>query len=176
MHPVAERVQHLGHQQPELAIAQDGDACATGNPHLLQKLAGSRQRLDEHSRLGGDSVRHDVEVALGQRKKFLKRPRIIYDSQNASLGTMPAHILAAPVAVSARQIDLAHYATAYQRLAVRLYHLTHELVPRNTGEAVIAALQLQIRIADPGANEPDQRESPRAFGHWKLTNFDAPSL
>ena len=78
------------------------------------------------------------------------------------VGTVPAQSLAAPVAIAARQIDLPDHALADQLRGIRLRHLRDELVPGRSGEAVVAALQFQVGIADPGREQSQQGEPRRA--------------
>ena len=74
---------------------------------------------------------------------------------------MPAQAAAAPLAVPARQVDFPDNAPANQAGAVRLHHLAHEFVAGRAAEAVVAALQFEIGIADARHQQPDQR---KAFG------------
>jgi hypothetical protein len=43
-------------------------------------------------------------------------------------------------------------------------------MPRRAGEAVVAALEFEIGIADSAAQEAQQRVAMRARGHGRITN------
>ena len=94
-----------------------------------------------------------MQIALRQREKFAKRARVLHDAQDCALRAVPAETLAAPVATAATEIDFAHHAPANQFAPARLHYFADELMARNSVEAVIAALQFQIRIADAAAQQ-----------------------
>ena len=72
---------------------------------------------------------------------------------------MPAEAAAAPLARAASQIDLADHTPADPSAIIRRDNFADELVPRRSAKTVIAALQLEIGIADSAAQQPDQSES-----------------
>src|ERR1700737_1552202 len=66
-----------------------------------------------------------------------------------------------PLAFSAGQIDFAYHALADPFLVVGRYHFAYELMTRNTLEIVVAALELEVGVADSAIQQPNQRESFR---------------
>jgi threonine synthase len=78
---------------------------------------------------------------------------------------MPPQPSLTPLAMPASKINFAHYALANPSRIIGGYHLADEFVPGSSAEAVIAALQFEIGIADTGAKHADQGKSlgpPRA--------------
>jgi hypothetical protein len=154
-------LEHLGHQQPQLAVTQHGDLGAARNIYLVQNLARGRQRLDEDGLLSGNAIGQHMQVALGQRKEFAKRPRMFYDAQYFAGGAVAPQAFAAPAACSAIQIDFTDHAPADQITAARFDDFAHELVPGNSQKTVVAALQLQVGIANAATQKPDEGEAFR---------------
>ena len=84
--------QHLRHQQPEPAGADDRAAHAGLDAHLLQHAAGRGGRLDEHRRHVAEPVRQVVEV-LGWQAQILGKGAIaLQDAEHR------AHVAMAPPA------------------------------------------------------------------------------
>ncbi len=98
-----------------------------------------------------------MQVAFGQREEFLERSGMAYDAEHGAVGTVAAQTLAAPLAVRASEIDFAHHAFGQQRAVVRCGHFGHKFVPGRAGEAIVAALQFQIGIANAGHQQAQQR-------------------
>ena len=117
--------------------------------------SGSRKT----ARLGGQIVGQHVEVALGQGEEFGERAGMLDDAQHGAVGAMASQTLAAPLALRAGQIDLAHDALADQAGRIGLHHLGDEFVAGRAGEAVVAALKLEIGIADAGGQQAQQRKA-----------------
>ena len=111
-----------------------------------------------------------MEIGLGQCEKFAKSARVPGNPQNLARWTMPPQAASAPVAFSARQIDLAHHAPAQQIRIVRRHDFPDELMARRSGKAVITAKQLQIRIADSGVQEFNHRVAFAAPRTRRLTD------
>src|ERR1051326_1884088 len=70
----------------------------------------------------------------------------------------------APVAIRACQIDLAGHPLADPLAVIALDDFRHEFVAGRAGEAVIAAAELEIGIADAAYKQPQQRVAFRARG------------
>src|SRR5690242_12086995 len=102
-----------------------------------------------------------MQVALGQCEEFTKRPGMFDDAQHFASGAVAPHAFLAPAACSAIQIDLTDHAPADQITAASFHHLADELVPGSSGKTVVAALQLQVGIANAAAQKPDEG---KAFG------------
>ena len=164
VHPVAVRIQHQRDQQSELAIAQNGDCGGAGQRHLIQDFAGGRQRLDEDGALGGERIGQRVQVAFGQGQELAKRPGMVDDAEHGALRAMTAQAAPAPVARAAGQVDFADDAPADPLGRIGFDHFAHELVPGRAGEAVIAALQFEVGIADAAAEQADEREARGPVG------------
>ena len=160
MHLRALRLQHLRDQQPELAIAQDGHPLALGDLHLIQNFARGRNRLDEDSVFGGNRRGNAMQVADRQRQEFSKRPRMLDDAQHGSRRAVTAQAALAPFAMSAGEIDLAHYPLPDPRFVGGLGHFAHEFVARRSGKSVVAALQFQVGGTDPGGQQANSCKTP----------------
>jgi hypothetical protein len=91
-------------------------------------------------------------------------------AEDAPPGAVPAEPAPAPFAAAAAEVDLADDAFPEPGGRRRADHLSDELVSRNAREAVVAAPELQIRVADARSGHSDERESrpeagPRHFQH-----------
>jgi hypothetical protein len=82
----------------------------------------------------------------------------------------------APIAPAARKIDLADNPLPRELSIIRFDHLTHELVAWRSAESVIAALQLEVGIADAAVEQTYERESLRPARHRNAAGLDAPVL
>src|SRR5258708_3336238 len=98
------------------------------------------------------------------------------NSQDGARGAMPPESACAPFAPATVQIDLADYAASDQFPVAGLHHLSDELMSGRALKPVVAALQLQIRIADASAQEADSSESFRDRWHRPLANLNAALL
>jgi hypothetical protein len=156
------RKQNLRNQQAELAIPENRYSFARRNRNLIENFACRRDRLSEHGVLGSHAIWHEVQVFLRQSEEFLKSAGVRYDSQHASRRAVTPNTPAAGFAPSAGEIDLAHDAPANPAWVAGRDHLADELMPGRSVEPIIPALQLQIGVADPTANQPDQRKTLRA--------------
>ena len=74
--------------------------------------------------------------------------------------------------MAAGEVDFAHHAAADKRGRVRLHDLADEFVSGNAAEAVIAALQLEVGVADASEQKPDQREAFGALRTGRRSNGD----
>lgn len=158
-------LQNLSDQQTELSVSEHSHRRAGWNSHLIEDLAGRRERLNKHSVLGWDRARYWMQVAFGQREKLAKRARMFHDAEHSPARAMASQASLAPLAGSACQIDLAHHALADPASIVRRYDLADEFMAGRTAEVVIAALEFEIGVADSAVEQPDQRES---FGTARL--------
>src|SRR5262249_44244010 len=124
----------------------------------------------------GNLRRHLAKVLLRQRQHFRVSPGMPEDSEHAPLRAVPPEPLPAHPAFPAGEVDLPDDALADPPRTRRPLDDPDELVPRNPGEPVIPALQLQVGIADPRSDDPHQRKTgsdPRSRG---LSNAGFPVL
>ena len=176
VHPVAVSVQDHGDQQAEFPIAQDGDSFAGGNRHLIEDLAGGGERFQEYGAAGGEIVGEDVEVALRQGEEFGEGARVLDDSQHGAVGAMASQVPAAPFAIGTGQVDLAGHTLADEGVCIGFHHLGDEFVTGRSGEAVVAALQFEIGIADAAGQQAEEREALGTRRNWKRAGGDCAIL
>jgi hypothetical protein len=100
-----------------------------------------------------------MQVADRQRQEFTKRPRMLHDSENGSRRTMPPEAAAAPIAMSAREIDFADDPFPNPRCVGGVCHFAHEFMAWGAGKTVVSALKLQVRGTDSGGEHPNPGES-----------------
>ena len=72
----------------------------------------------------------------------------------------------------AREVDFSDHPPARERMRVRLNHFAYEFMTGRAGEAVVAALQLQIGIADAREQQTNQSEAFGTLGARRMANFD----
>jgi hypothetical protein len=53
----------------------------------------------------------------------------------------------------------------------RAFHAPHELVARDAGEGVVSALELKVRVANPGEEDSDESESSGRPRHRHLAGL-----
>jgi hypothetical protein len=87
---------------------------------------------------------------------------------------MAAKTTPAPVASSAREIDLADNATSEEARVIGCHNLADKLVTGYAGEAVVAPEQFKICIADSGAQKANDRMALRPAWLWKVSDRSAP--
>ena len=133
-----------------------------GHRDLVEDLAGRRERLVEDGLLVGDAVGNDAEIRLRQRQPFRVRARVAADAEDGALRAVPPEPSRAPVAAAAGEVDLADDALSEERGRRGPLDDADELVSRNPREAVVPALQLEVRVADPREEDADEREAPAA--------------
>ncbi len=166
----AVRLQNLSNQQTELSIAQHSHWSATWDFNLIQNLASGGERFNKNGMLRRDRARYTMQVALWQGQQFAKCAGMLHDSENRSSRTMAAKPFCAPAANAARQVDFAHNTFANQIRRAGSDHFTDKLVPGCALKIVVAALQLQVGVADSALEQPDQCESFRAARTRLLPN------
>jgi len=98
---------------------------------------------------------------------------MLHDSKDGAVGAVAPQIPVTPLTRAAIQIDLTHDAAADQISAVGFDHFADKLVSGDAGEAVISALQLQVGIADPGAEHAQERKTRGTRRKGRLAHFDA---
>src|SRR5579864_6039399 len=89
---------------------------------------------------------------------------------------MTSELAAAPVALVAGNVDLADHALADERAGIGLGYFRNELVAWRARETVVAALQLEIGIADARAEKAEEREALGARGQRHIDSGDGSVL
>ena len=173
MNTVTARLQYLGDETPELSVTAQPHLFLGRNGNLFQDLAGGGQRLGENRVLGGDGIRQHVQVPLRQREQLAENARVFHNSQHGAMRAVAAQFAPAPLAAAAGQIDFADHAPAHQRAIVRFHHHADELVPRCAAKTVVAALELEVGVADAAAQQADEREASGAAGRPAPPHLDA---
>src|SRR6202162_297766 len=151
-HSRAERSELSGaeHRCPRLSVDRD----------LVQDLAGRGQRLGEDRLLVGDLVRHLVQVVLGESQVLGVRARVPEDAEHAASGAVTSEAAPAPIAAPAGEVDLPDDALAHPRRARGSLDAADELMAGNAREAVVAAPELQVGVADARRDDAHERETP----------------
>jgi len=160
-HPSPRDHQHLGHEQSELPVAEDDGAHPGRDHHLLQHLERGGQRLDEDRCRVGDPVRHAVQVASREHHLVGERAVGADDPEHASRRTVTREPGGARRTDAAGEVDLPDDARADEVGVRRRDHVAHPLVARRAAKAEVAARDLEIRAADAGAVDADDRLARR---------------
>src|SRR5260370_34069604 len=95
---------------------------------------------------------------------------MFHDPQHGPLRAVAAEPPPAPRAAAAGEIDLADDPSAPEPGGRRPLDDPDELVTRNSGEAVIAAAQLQVRVADSREDHPHESLVPPRNGPPSLSD------
>ena len=154
-------VQDLCDEQAEFAVAEHGYAGITGDADLIENLAGGGERLGEDGALSGESGGHDVQIRFGQRQEFAESSRMLHDAEDGAGGAMAAESACAPLAAAAGKVDLTDDALADERGVLGFHHFTDKFMAGNAAEAVVAALEFEVGVADAARKQANERE---AFG------------
>src|SRR5579871_131542 len=107
MHLRSPRMEDLRNQQAELSVSKHRHAIAILDSHLIENLAGCRDRLDKNRMRGWNCFRHAMQIGDRKRQELAKCARVLYDSEHTSMGAMAPQTPRAPVAFSAGEIDFA---------------------------------------------------------------------
>src|SRR5512143_1065826 len=154
----------------ELSGSENRGAGAGRNRHLVEDLARRRERLREDSLIVRHAVRDEVEIRLGKSQPFRVRARMPADAEDRAPRTVASEPSSAPAAPAAGEVDLADDAAPEEREAGGAFHDADELVARDPSEGVVAALQLEIRAADPREEDADERKARPRRGSPHLTD------
>jgi hypothetical protein len=142
------RFQDLANQQAQFSIAKNCHHRSSRDFHLIENLASGSQRLYENGVLGRNARRHATQITLGQCQEVPERAGMFQYPQYRAIRTMTSKTAPAPLALFARQIDLANHTLANPCCGVRFNNLADKFVTRNSAESVVAAREFQIGIAD----------------------------
>lgn len=101
------------------------------------------------------------------------RAGVTANPEHGSARTVPRESLPAPDAPPAGEVDLADHAFVEPRGLGRPFDDPYELVSGNAREAVVPAPKLQIRIADSGEADADEREAGAEARNRDVPNVGA---
>jgi hypothetical protein len=166
-------VKNLCNQETELSVAEHRYRFAARDVHLIEDLAGRGNRFDEDGVICGERFRDDVEVPFWEREEFAERARVFHDAEDGAIGAVTFERTGAPLAAAAGEVDLTGDALADPARIVGFDDLTDELVTGCSTEAVVAALEFEVGVADAAAEEAKERESLGAAGPGHFAEFDA---
>src|ERR1700693_4437401 len=147
-------------ERAELSGAEHRRPCLSVDRDLVQDLAGRGQRLGEDGLLVGDLARHLVQVVLGESQVLGVRARVPEDAEHAASGAVTSEAAPAPIAAPAGEVDLPDDALAHPRRARGSLDAADELMAGNAREAVVAAPELQVGVADARRDDAHERETP----------------
>ena len=102
-----------------------------------------------------------MEVGFGQGQVVGKGTRMPDDPEYGSFSAMTSDARNAPFAGAAGNVDLTDNPLPDQFGMIGFHNLADKLMPGNTREPVVAALQFEIGIADPGEQKADQGKTWR---------------
>jgi hypothetical protein len=117
-----------------------------------------------------------MEIPLRQREKFTEGAGVFYDAEHGPFGTVAAQSPRAPIAPAARKVDFADNPLAHKLAGIGFDHLTHELMAGRSAEPIVAALQLEIGIADAAVKQAYECKSIRPPRLRDSADLDAPVL
>ena len=144
--------QHLGAEQPQLAVAQDRPPDPRGAHGPVEDFQRGGQRLHEHRVGVGDRVGHPVEIGDRQGQVGGERAVQVKDAQHPAVGTVAGVAPAARRAHPAGDVDLAHHPRPFPGGVGRArLDYAGKLMPQHARKALVASRQFQIGMADPGA-------------------------
>jgi len=150
--------EHLGDENPELSVADDGDARAWRDRNGFHHAARGGERLGEDGLLVGHVGRDSEQISRGEPQHLRVRTVAMDDAEHGSSRTVPGVAGSAAVAGAAAGVDLAGDARALrERSAAGIEDLADELVADRPGEAGVAAHELEVRVADAGQDDANGR-------------------
>ena len=76
----------------------------------------------------------------------------------------------------AGEVDLAGDTLSDEGARIGFYYLGDEFVTGRSGEAVVAALQFEIGIADATGQQAQEREAPGTLRNWERAGGDCAIL
>lgn len=151
---VAETRKRLRAEIAEASITEHDDAVILPDLELRWDLKCGRYRFREHSGLVVDRIRHGVQVAFGDREKIREGAIAADDPEHGTMRAVSGVTRdPARIAGPATAIDLADHAAPLEGSPERD---ADELMSEHTAEAVIAREDLQIGLADAGAEDADE--------------------
>lgn len=96
---------------------------------------------------------------------------MLNNSEDGPVGAVASPAFRTCLTLAAGKVNLTHNTPANPPGIVGFHHLSNEFVPGDSVEPVVAPLQFQIGVADPGAQQPDSREARRPRGPEDLAHY-----
>ena len=152
------RAKSLGNEEAKLTIAEQRYFGAGCDRNLIEDFACRGEWLNEYRFLVRDLFGNRIEIAFGQGQIFGESAGMFYDAEHRAIQAVPAEANGAKFAMAAGKINFADHTL------VGCNHQTRKFVARNATKSVVAALKLQVGIADTRAQHADQCKSERACG------------
>ncbi len=168
----------LGHEVTELARADDHHPVGRREADLLLDLQCGGSGLGEDRRLVGQRLRDLVEVRQGEGEVGGEGPVPIHDPEDGPSLAVGRSARTAGGAGAAHRVDLAHHPTPSPlRRVRRALDDADELVARDPGVGVVAAHQLEVRVAHADQAHLDEGLTPgRRRGRDVLPQAELPVL
>ncbi len=162
-HGAAGQCQGLRHQETELAVADHEHPIFWADLDLLLDLESGRQRLGEGGVIRRQRVGHGQEVGGREGQVFREAAIAADNAEHGSLAAMRWACRTARRATAAAGVDLTHDPSADERPWAGLDD-PDEFVAEHAAKWVVAADQLEIRVANASAQDPDQGFAVRRRG------------
>jgi hypothetical protein len=159
MDPFPPRIQNLCDEESQLAVAQDGDIGIIWNRGLVENLAGGCEGLDEHSFFRRDGIRKDVKIHFRKSQQLPECAGMANNAEHSPLRAMAPESFSAPFALTAGEIDFPNNTAPDKTWRIGLDDFTDEFVSRRSAKPVVSPLKFQVRVADAGTQQADQRKS-----------------
>ena len=152
-------------EAPELAGPEDGGArpgrdARPGRGSRRPPRAARRRRPLRRRRSPAPRRR----FASGRVSHSACAPGVAADAEDRALRAVPSEAFRAPRTAAAREVDLADDALPEERRGRGSLDDADELVAGDAREAVVAALQLEVGVADPREEDADEGEAPPRRG------------
>src|SRR4051794_21572537 len=111
-----------------------------------------------------------MQIRFGQSQVMGECPRVLYDSEDGAIEAVPTETNGAEFALAAGNVNLTDNPLA------GLNDNARKFVSRHASKIVIAALQLEIGVADAGAQHADYRKATRRVRHRHGSQRNVPGI
>src|SRR2546430_3575187 len=148
--------ERLRHELTELSVTHHEHAVVGADRDLLLDLERGRERLGEHGGVRGHGVGDRVQVFGRQDEVLGERAVPAHDAEHRASRAMRAPAREARTAHAAHGVDLTDHAAADERRWTALDD-ADELVAGDAGVRVVPARELDIGVADSGAQHAYER-------------------
>ena len=176
MNLCAVRREGLRDQESEFPVTQNCHSRALWNLDLIQNFARGGDRLRKDGALIPHGARDLAEILFGQREELGEGAGMLDDPEDTSMGAVTLQTSTTPVAFLTSEIDFSDDALPDPFGGVRLYDIGDEFVSRASAKPVIAALQLQVGVADSRQSQAQQCITLGPFRLGRFPNFNIPAL
>lgn len=166
-------LEHLGDEEAEFAIAENGDALGAQAAELLLDLAGGGDGFDEDGFFVREGRGDGEEVRFGEREILGEGAGVLDDAEDGTGGAVAFEAFLAGGAGVAGEVDFADDTLADPGGGVRFFDDADELMAGATGEAVVSAEEFEIGVADAGEGEADAGVAAGSAGLRDLMDLDA---